>query len=329
MKRFLANKSSSAPTVMLLTALILGGCTTVGFKFDEDKPLGPEARVKKSGAVVHHSGHSRPSVTKLDRDSWIEIRKSSKDDYTKMYAALGAGEWDVAIADARNYLASHPKDVHALTVLATSLAMNRQYSLAAYYGAMLEQYHPGQPLAPNLLGLATMHRPNATMRDFQKAAERFREAMDRSEKEIAAALNLGHLQLAMGQAKPAAVTFGAARSRCGDCTDAIMGYGVASSKAGDYGNARAAFETVLKKEKRNSYALYRLALVERHGFQNNDKAKIYLDRLLTDSGDANTDLKRRANALLRRIEARDNAIASDEPSFYIDKQTVSEEAAGE
>lgn len=70
--------------------------------------------------------------------------------------------------------------------------------------------------------------------------------------------------------------------------------------------------------------------MERHGFKNNDKAKVYLDRLLTDSGDKNPELKRRANTLMRQIEARDHALATDEPSFYIDKQTVSDdEQAGE
>lgn len=332
MKRsfFRSNPRVIAPTVLLLTTAVLNGCTTTGFKFDEEKkqpPASAEVRIKQSGSMVQHSGHSVPAVTKLDRDSWVEIRKSTKDEHIKMYAALGAGEWDVAITDARHYIATHPKDVHSLIVLATSLAMARQYSLAAYYGGLLEQYHPGQPLAPNLLGLAVMHRPNATMRDFQKAAEYFRDSMDRSDREIAAALNLGHLQLAMGQARTAVVTFGAARSRCGDCTDAVMGYGVASSKAGDYENARDAFESVLAKEKRNAYALYRLALVERHGFQNDAKAKTYLDRLLSDTSNTNTDLKRRANTLLNRIEARNHAVASDEPSFYIEKQTVSDDEA--
>ena len=49
-----------------------------------------------------------------------------------------------------------------LTALAIGLTMKRNYSMAAYYASLLNQYHPGNPEVHNLLGLALMNKPGAT-----------------------------------------------------------------------------------------------------------------------------------------------------------------------
>ncbi len=315
----------------LLTLVAIGlavsACTTIGFKFDEEKKVAADERALNAGIIVQQTGSNQPSIARMDRDHWVEIRKSAKNDYVKMYAALGAQDFDVAKGEARAYLASHPRDFNALTVLATSLAMEGEYSLAAYYGNMIEKYYPGQAISANLQGLAMMRGGKAGMRDLRRAEDHFRTAMSRSDSEIAAGLNLGHLQLMMGNVKNAASTFYEVRGRCGSCTESLVGLGMAQSRLGRFPEARSTFETVLSREKNHPVALYRLALIERHGFRNNDRAKDYLERVLADTSDNNGEMKRRANVLLRRIQAAENAPSHPTSGFSVTKQVVDDTTA--
>lgn len=322
-KDMLSNRLNLVLAGLLLSLTV--GCVTLKNAFGPAPVASsPESKAQQNGPVVYHSGHSTPAIAQLDRSSWIEIRKSTKDDHIRMYATLSAGEFDAAIMESRKYLETHPKDEDALIVLAAALAMNRNYSLATYYGDLLEQYHPGLAITPNLRGLATLHRGNVTMKDFRLAASAFREAMDRNESEVAAALNLGNLYLETGNAKEAVPVFAGAKSRCGGCIDATIGLGIAFSHTASYGNARSEFEEVLAKNNSNTIALYRLALVEKNGFKNNARAKELLERMLTQNTDTNAEMKRRANVVLRRMQARDAAapIAEDKADFEIQKQVV-------
>lgn len=82
-------------------------------------------------------------MTQIDRETWVQLRKAANSQEVKLYATLGAKEWEVAASDARAYLRDNPKNKTALTVLATSLAMQKNYALAAYYGSLLNRYYPG------------------------------------------------------------------------------------------------------------------------------------------------------------------------------------------
>lgn len=316
-------KRRSELAILAVVGLLITNCTTIaGFKFDEEKKVAADDRAIDAGVIVQQTGSNQPAIAKMDRDAWVEVRKSAKSDYVKMYAALGAQDFEVAKTEARSYLATHPRDLHALNVLATSLAMEGEYSLAAYYGNMIEKYYPGQAISENLQGLAAMRGGKASMRELRRAEQHFRTAMSRSDKEIAAGLNLGHLQLMMGNVKGAATTFYEVRGRCASCTESLLGLGLAQSRLGRFPEAKATFETVLKRDKNHPVALYRLALIERHGFRNNSRAKDYLDRLITQSADTNSEMKRRANTLLRRIQAAENGSTEPTSSFSVTKQVV-------
>lgn len=276
----------------------LGACVTSGTGSDHN----PYDRSQ----IVHQTS-GRNVVTHLDRDFWIETRQTSNNEHMKLYSGLGMKEWDVAINDARLYLRDHPNDRVALTVLATALAMKQNYSLAAYYGRLLERHYPNYPETSNLLGLATLNRPGASYRDFQEAAAYFEKAFDSHGNQIASGLNLGHLHLEMANASAAKDVFRIVSRRCNQCNEALIGYGIASSQRGDYDDAEAAFQQILKRNPDNAEAQYYLAIIATYGRNDDRRAMRLLSNLLKSPNDDNLEIKRKGNFLLRRLEAKHHA----------------------
>ena len=294
--------------LVAVAAISMTGCTTLGFGSKEAPALGEAVmgQAERDSVTVQRMDQEQPVLAKIDRDQWIEIRKNSKDERARLLATLGTREWEVAATEARAYLSQHPKDRAALMVLTTSLAMQKNYEMAAYYGDMLAKYYPGQADVLNIHGLTALHVPHGTIKDYRKALVAFEGSLQASETQIAAGLNLGHLYLEMGDAAKASATFATVRSRCADCTEATLGHGVAFMRLGKYSEARDAFSGILSKHPNHAQALYRLALVEKNGYNDNKKAESYLNQLLAKSSEGEKEVKRRANFMLRRIQAEAN-----------------------
>ncbi|WP_176736976.1 tetratricopeptide repeat protein [Oligoflexus tunisiensis] len=303
-----------------LGILALPACTTTGGSTQSSGARRGASTLAYSKAPIVHQTSGHTIMRKLNRDNWVQIRNSTKSEHIRLYAALGAAEWDVAVSDARVYLQNHPQDEVALTVLALGLAMKKNYSMAAYYANLLDQYHPGNPEVHNLLGLASMNKPGATFEDFQKAKEHFEKAFDGSGQQIASGLNLAHLNLEMGNAEAARDIFQAVRPRCGDCTEAMMGYGIASSRLRDFAKAEEVFNEILSRDPHSAYALFYLGLVARYGRNDKQAAITHLTALVEDPEIKNIEMQRKGNFLLRRIQAevysqpKDTAIAREKPT---------------
>ena len=89
---------------------------------------------KVSASDIHvHQTNGKDVLTELDRNHWINVRKTSNSDEMKLYSSLGAREWDVAASDARAYLATHSKNLVAMQVLSVALTMKNNYSLSSFY----------------------------------------------------------------------------------------------------------------------------------------------------------------------------------------------------
>jgi tetratricopeptide (TPR) repeat protein len=281
--------------VMLVSFILLEGCVT--FK------NGPQDNPYDQAPIVHQT-NGKDILTRLSREGWIQKRKTASSDQMRLYSSLGTREWDVAINDARAYLQDHPKDRVALTVLATALAMKQNYSLAAYYGSLLEKYYPDYPETANLLGLAKLNRTGATYEDYQEAAAYFERAFDSHGNQVASGLNLGHLHLEMGNAEGARDVFKIVADRCGYCVEALLGYGIASSRLQDFKAAGQTFNRILENDPGNEEAQYYQALVAVYGDKDHDRAINLLSELVERPGQQNLEIKRKANFLLRRLEAR-------------------------
>jgi tetratricopeptide (TPR) repeat protein len=302
--------------VLALSLISLTACTTLSGGRNSPERAGASSLTFTKEPIVHQTS-GRNIMRRLDRDAWVGIRNSSKNEHIKLYATLGAGEWDVAVLDARAYLQRFPKDEVALTVLSLGLAMKQNYSLAAYYAHLLDELHPGNPEVHNILGLAAMHKPGAGIEDYKEAMKHFETAFDASGQQIASGMNLAHLYLEMGNAQAARDIFQAVRTRCDDCMEATMGYGIALSRMQEYKKAESAFLEVLQKDPHSAYARFYLALVAKYGRNDNKTAIAYLTALLEDTEVKNVEIQRKSNFLLRRIQAQvygqpKEAIAAEE-----------------
>ncbi len=254
--------------------------------------------------VVQQAGARRPLMSKLDRQQWINLRQTSKQTHVRAYAALAAGEWEVAIKEAREHLRQNPKDKTSMIILASALTMEKDYQLAGYYARRVENYHGSSPETRNILGIATLFQAGNHMPDILAAQQMFQEAMNGSSHEVAAGMNLGQLQLELGNANAASETFAQVKNRCHGCEPATMGLGIALSRTGQYDAARREFHTVIANKPNDPEALYRLALLEQNGYNNRKKAVTYLQQLMA-SNRSDDVMQRRASSLLRRLRAVD------------------------
>lgn len=285
--------------ILGLCAGLINCSTTSRIKTKENSGMLSHGR-----SVVQQPGAKKNVISKLSRAQWIQVKRENSSAKVKLYANLGARAFDVAIYESRVFLKKNPKDYDALVVLATGLAMTGKYQLSGYYADLIEKYYPGRALTKNLKGLAHLHKPRSRFKDYKIAVSFFSEAVSRSDDEVAAGLNLGHLYLEMGHASAALNVFRRAQNRCDDCIISLMGEGTALIRMGKFREARLVFESVLEKNANHLEARYRLALVALNGEKNPDKAAKYFRQILDHPGDQRQDLKRRANVLLRRIEAK-------------------------
>tara|TARA_B100000902_G_C27166092_1_gene841267 strand:- start:110 stop:988 length:879 start_codon:yes stop_codon:yes gene_type:complete len=265
-----------------------------------------DPKVSLRSPVVQAPGLSKNMMSDLGRDQWVDIKKTNKKKLG-LYATLGAREWDVAISEARRLLGDQPRDKDGLLVLATALAMSGKHQLSTYYGDLLVKYHGKSSAVYNFRGLAILARPMLKPRDYQSAIKNFRRAFNFSEKEVASGLNYGFLSLSMGKSKEALGIFSQIEDRCNRCIPALMGKGISLTRLARFKKAKGVFKKILKTQPSNLRAHYRLALVEKSGYNNTDRAQYHLKEILADTTDSQLDLKRRANVLLRRLQARDRA----------------------
>lgn len=274
-----------------LVALSGTACTTLA---------GGDQLTQAKTTVVTQAGHKEPVVSAHDRNYWVDLRGKTAA-MPKMNGALATGEAQAAIDLARDYLAKRPGDADGMTMMASALVMNRNYDLAAYYADLVIKARPNDPAALNIKGLAAMLTPRARVADFRRAQALFQASFDGDNRQVAAGLNLGALELELGNAAGAEQTFGQASKRCEECNVAMLGYGVASARAGHFAQAKGAFESVLKKNPSHSEALYQLALVQKNGYNNSKQAEKYLRQLLADPKIKNVAARERAQSVLRSM----------------------------
>ena len=282
----------------------LNACVTSG---------GTQKQRVTSSEIHVHQTNGRDILTELDRNHWVSVRNSSKSDRMKLYSSLGTREWDVAITDARAYLQNHPKDLVALQVLAIGLSMKQNFSLASYYAKLIDKYHPGQVDTNNLKGLAILNQPGASFSDFRKAMVKFERSFEGDENQVASGLNLGHLHMEMGNADAARDVFKIVQDRCNNCEASLIGYGIAASRLKDYEQANDAFEKVLDKNPNHLQAKYYAAIIQSYGFRKNQKAVQLLSEVLDDKSGQHIEVKRKANFLMRRLEAQIYAAKKRKP----------------
>lgn len=307
-------------------SVAISGCVTFG---GDKAPKNPDslAQAAAGDTIVQQGGKRAPVVSKFDRGYWLDIRKGASSKIMRMHASLATGDAQGAEDLARKYLEKNPGDANGLTVLAASLVMKKKYQLANYYAGQLEKVSPDNAIAQNIRGLAIMIGQSNRVKDFKKAEAYFKAAFENNSDQIAPGLNLGHLQLELGNSRQAIQTFSEASSRCNQCEPAMMGQGIAESRAGSKEKAVQVFEAVLGEKPNHSEALFHLALVYKNRYNKGDKAEELLHKLLSRSRRNDPDtiaLKERAETILNTVRAE--ASQSDRTALARAEQEDGEQA---
>ena len=292
-------------SAFLVIGSTFGGCVTSS---SNKADLTGESGLMPKGAGAHRAvvsqiGAKDPMLAPYPRSYWLDQRQA-KALMPRARGALATGDATEVVALAKARLLRNPSDPAALTMLAAALTMSHSYEMAAYYASLLEQVQPGNAFALNVKGLASMLSPHATMADYRIAQEYFQKSMDADGSQVAAGLNLGSLQLELGNAVGAASVFKTVADRCGECSSGMIGYGRALARSGDFAKAASVFKEILEKHPHNSSALYNLALVYKNGFQDKAKAQSYLFAVIRNSQSKDQGLKDRAQIVLRSLSSQ-------------------------
>ena len=288
------HQHQSRALLILALGMSASACTTLRSwrSVDEKAP---------AGAVVTQVSRQEPLLSGHDRQYWLDLRQA-KQLMPKLQGALATGESEAGVQLARAYLVKRPGDPQGLTMLASALAMTKNYELADYYAMLAERAQTGNAAALNLRGLALMLGSNRKVADYQRAQEFFRQSFESDPTQIAAGLNAGALALEFGNPEAAAATFQSVVQRCDHCISGLMGLGLAKARTGKAADAVSAFQEVLNKKSNHPQALYNLALVYKNGYNDSKQAEKYLFALLNDSKTKNVALRERAHTVLRMIK---------------------------
>lgn len=303
---------------MFILALLTSaaGCSTLsGLQKTKDKT---DSNAAAGTSVISKPGAKSPTLSSADDQKWIELSESTQPGRDKLNGLLATGKWQEASEEARRELEKQPGDIWAMTALAAAQAMGRNYEMAAYYAGIILKSNPSHADALNLLGLRWMMGAGNRRQDLDEAISFFKRATESDGTHIAAALNMGYLQLDIGDAPGALDSFTMAKTRCGQCFEAEYGAGLAAMRSANWPQAKSTFEGILSREKSRAPAQYQLAMVMSRGFNDVDKAADLLQNLVSDPDGHFKDagaVKRAANITLRRLRATDGSAPPPEETI--------------
>lgn len=299
MKRLAAQSITILGSIaaMLISPIFLTNCSGTSDKSD----LGGGVFTGIDPAiVVMRTADKDALMSRHSRTKWIELKKTSKGEISKMHAMLATGAAIDAERSARNYLQTKPGDLDTLLVLATALTQSRQFELAEYYTAMLDKKSETKAHALNIRGLALLTNAN-TEADYRAAQGALLASHKADRQQIAAGMNLGTLYLELGNPTEALGIFQETSQRCARCAAAVLGYGVAALRIKKYKDAESAFNEVLKKNANNYQAIYYLALTQFYGGKNKVKAENTVKRILQSEAQGTSEIRQKAQMLVKYI----------------------------
>jgi tetratricopeptide (TPR) repeat protein len=299
--------------LLLVVLIALEGCATKSSSVNsgaDDAGDGTEMSGRNSGEiVVMQTGASEPIISGSTVNHWIQLRNSEKSP-NRLFGMLATGSWTQATEEARRELEKTPGDPKLMITLASSFAGQKNYEMAAYYANQVLKSSPANADAMNYLGLRAMTRSGNRRADYDEAISWFRKASENDGRHIAALLNMGHLQLNLGDGNGAIESFSLASNRCKQCFAAQYGFGMAATRTGAWSQAKTAFEGILSRDKSRADAQYELALVFKNGLSDPKRCVELLQDIISDSDGRFKQagrVKTVANITLRRIKASDRS----------------------
>ena len=266
---------------LLIIFLILSGCTG---SYREEQMQGILIKKKKIKPFYK------------DKQVWLSEFDSKDGSLARIIQAIEKKEWKQSIQMARTYLKKNPFNKGCFLVLATSYAGLGKYEQASYYAKLVLKKFPTNVAAINILGLS-IYAKAELLEDYRKAQRIFQLAFDRSDKEVAAGLNLGYLLLEMGDTQTAQQIFLQTSGRCGACEEANLGYAISLRRQGKHNLAKETLEKVVARNPGFMTAWYQLALHYRNVEKNYEKSSQYIKKILEQSDMQDIELVEKARMI--------------------------------
>ena len=301
----------------LLFAISLTACST-GNDAKSSGHRNPESVTAESHAapsaftpkelIMIATGEKSPLLPRAGSFNWVEMSESTASNRDRLYGLLAIGESEAAIDEAHKLLELQPGDANVILALGVAFGISHNYEMAGYYGDIVLKLKPENSDAMNLIGLRIMMASGNRRVDYEDAITWFRKSADNDNTHVAGLLNMGYLQLDLGDAQTAVDSFGLAASRCGKCSTAQFGLGLAAARSANWSTAQSAFEGILSQDKTRADAQYQLALVYKNGNGDRNRAISLLQGIVSDDDgrfQKSVSIKRVANVTLRQLKATD------------------------
>ncbi|MCX6119404.1 MAG: tetratricopeptide repeat protein [Proteobacteria bacterium] len=268
----------------------------------------PVAAQITGASIVMQAMSKDPILSDQSKSHWISLKNSNGESLDRMRGQLATGDWERAIESAKNFLKKHPNHPEALMGIAAANAIGRKFEMASYYAMLVLKIQPGNADAMNIMGLRIMMSTGNRRADYQDALTWFQRSLDSDSTQIAAGLNMGHLQLDLGASAEAIAPFRTASERCKTCRGALMGLAIASSRSGRGDDALVALKDVLNQDSSNAEARFQMAIVYKNNFQDIAKSQAILQEIVSDADGRyknGMQTKRQANVVLRKLKSTD------------------------
>jgi tetratricopeptide (TPR) repeat protein len=278
---------------LVILLLALSACQTVESNETASRPATNALRVSTAGQGLQ-----------LHRYDMEEIRRryAGQNAFELTMQALAAERWDLVVQQAEKHLKDHPGNGDAFLFLAIAYAAKGQIDRAQFYAELVLKGQTKHAMALNLMGVLQRQRA-VLMEDYREAIAYFNLAHQVSPESLAPILNLGSINLEVGNFEAAHAEFTAARKICDSCLAATLGAAAAAQALGRFQEAEEDFLAVLDNNAEHPLANYLLAVQTFYVQGDVARSQKFLEHVLEADG-ADADTRSQAQVLMSRIEAK-------------------------
>jgi tetratricopeptide (TPR) repeat protein len=279
---------------LMVIWLVLCGCQTV------EKAQESPSRLPTQALQATSVGQG----LQLHRFDVQEIRRryAGQTAFEQTMQALSEERWDSVIQLAERHLQAHPGNEDAFLFLAIAFAAKGQIDRAQFYAELALKGRPKHSLALNLLGVLQRQRA-VLMEDYREAIAYFNLAHQAAPDSLAPILNLGSINLEVGNFEAAYTDFNKARKICSSCLAAALGAAASAQALGRFQEAEEDFRLILDQNAEHPLANYLLAVQTFYVKGEVEKSQRFLENVL-EADTADADMRSQARELMTRIEAK-------------------------
>jgi len=232
----------------------------------------------------------------------IRRRYAGQNAFEQTMQALSEERWDLVVQQAEKHLKGHPGNEDAFLFLAIANAAKGQIDRAQFYAELVLKGRPKHAMALNLLGVLQRQRA-VLMEDYREAIAYFNLAHQVAPESLAPVLNLGSVNLEVGNFEAAYAEFNQAKKICSSCLAATLGAAAAAQALGRFQEAEQDFRAVLDRNAEHPLANYLLAVQTFYVNGDSARSQKFLENVLEADG-ADADMRSQARDLMARIEAK-------------------------